>query len=90
MCLAIPGKLISVSDTEDELLRTGRVDFGGIVKEVSLSCVPEAEIGQYLLVHVGLAISVVDEEQAQLVFEYLREAGELDELDTPEPGDAIH
>ena len=86
MCLAIPGKLLSI-DGEDPITRTGKVDFGGIVKEVSLACLPEVEIGQYVLVHVGLAISIVDEAQASLVFEYLNSAGELDEL---EPQNAIH
>ena len=86
MCLAIPGKLLSI-EGDDILERTGKVDFGGIVKEVSLSCVPEAEVGQYVLVHVGLALSVVDEEEAQTVFEYLKQLGELDELESP---DALH
>ena len=79
MCLAIPGKLLSIQG-EDILERTGKVDFGGIVKEVSLACVPDAEVGQYVLVHVGLALSVIDEEEAQQVFEYLREIDELNEL----------
>ena len=83
MCLAIPGKLLSI-EGEEILERTGKVDFGGIVKEVSLACVPDAEIGQYLLVHVGLALSVIDEEEAQQVFEYLREIGELNELEDQE------
>ena len=86
MCLAIPGKLLSVED-EDPVVRMGKVDFGGIVKDVSLACVPDAEIGQYLLVHVGLAISVIDEEEAQQVYEYLREIDELNEL---EDGEALH
>jgi hydrogenase expression/formation protein HypC len=79
MCLAIPGKLLSIQG-EDILERTGKVDFGGIVKEISLACVPDVEIGQYVLVHVGLALSVIDEEEAQQVFEYLREIDELNEL----------
>ena len=86
MCLAIPGKLLSV-EGEDPVVRMGKVDFGGIVKDVSLACVPDAEIGQYLLVHVGLAISVIDEEEAQQVYEYLREIDELNEL---EDGEALH
>ena len=86
MCLAIPGQLLSI-DGDDPITRTGKVDFGGIVKEVSLACLPEVEIGQYVLVHVGLAISIVDEAQASLVFEYLNAAGELGEL---EPQNAIH
>lgn len=80
MCLAIPGRVLSVSETEP-LLRLARVDFGGIVKEVSLACVPEAQEGAYVLVHVGLAISVIDEAQAHSVFEFLDEMGELAELE---------
>ncbi|MBN1378798.1 MAG: HypC/HybG/HupF family hydrogenase formation chaperone [Gammaproteobacteria bacterium] len=83
MCLAIPGKLLSIEGKEI-LQRTGKVDFGGIVKEVSLACVPDVKVGQYLLVHVGLALSVIDEEEAQQVFEYLREIGELNELEDRE------
>lgn len=79
MCLAIPGKLLSIQG-EDILERTGKVDFGGVVKEISLACVPDAEVGQYVLVHVGLALSVIDEQEAQQVFEYLREIDELNEL----------
>jgi hydrogenase expression/formation protein HypC len=56
------------------------VDFGGVLKEVSLAYVPEAQIGEYVLVHVGFAISVVDEVEAEKVFGYLREMGELGEL----------
>jgi len=65
--------------------RTGRVSFGGIVKEVSLACVPDAKIGDYVLVHVGMALSVVDEREADEVFTYLKEMGELEELSTPPP-----
>ena len=67
--------------TDDEpLLRTARVSFGGIVKEVHLACVPEAKLGDYVLVHVGVAISIVNQQEAGRVFEYLREMGELEEL----------
>ena len=79
MCLAIPGRILSVSD-EPELLRTARVDFGGVVKQVALACTPEARVGEYVLVHVGVAIGVIDEAEAQRVFEYLAEAGELREI----------
>lgn len=79
MCLAIPGKLLSISG-EDPLRKMGRVNFGGIIKEVSLAYVPEAQVGNYVIVHVGFAISIVDEEEATKVFEYLREMGELEEL----------
>jgi hydrogenase expression/formation protein HypC len=80
MCLAVPGRLIDVGE-EDALLRTGRVDFGGIVKEVSLAFVPEARAGDFVLVHVGLALSRIDAEEARKVFEYLHEidAAALDE-----------
>ena len=79
MCLAVPGKIISI-EAADATFRTGRVDFAGIVKNVSLSYVPEAMIGDYVLVHVGFALSIVDEAEAQQVFKYLREMGELAEL----------
>lgn len=75
MCLAIPGKIESISDSEDPLLRTGRVNFGGIVKRVSLAYVPEAGTGDYVIVHVGFALSRVDEGEAQKIFEQLKEAG---------------
>lgn len=58
-----------------------KISFGGITKEASLEMLPQADVGDYVLVHVGVAISKVDEEEAQKVFEYLREAGELDELE---------
>lgn len=80
MCLAIPGKIKSIESRMDGLLRMAKVQFGGITKEASLEMVPQAQEGDYVLVHVGVAISVVDEEEAQKTFEYLREAGELDEL----------
>ena len=80
MCLAVPGKLISV-DESPALMRSGKVDFGGILKEVSLAYVPEAKLGDYVLVHVGFALSIVDEAEANQVFEYLRKMDELAELD---------
>ncbi|MFZ4813330.1 MAG: HypC/HybG/HupF family hydrogenase formation chaperone [Phototrophicaceae bacterium] len=78
MCLAVPGKLISVEG--DSLERTGKVRFGGVMKEVSLAYTPEAEVGNYVIVHVGFALSVVDEDEAHRVFEYLAQMGELEEL----------
>lgn len=80
MCLAIPGKIISVSGQLDETFRVGKVSFGGVVKEVNLSMVPHAAIGEYVLVHVGVAISTVDEDEAKKTFDYIRQVGELDEL----------
>ena len=79
MCLAIPGELLEISD-DDALMRTGKVSFGGIVKTVNLACVPEARVGDFVTVHVGLALSVVDQAEAERVFEYLREVGELQDL----------
>ena len=84
MCLAIPGKLTSISG-DDLLTRMGKVDFGGVLKEVSLAYVPEAQVGDYVIVHVGFAISRVDEAEAHKVFEYLREMEELAELDAAGP-----
>lgn len=78
MCLAVPGKLIQVHEREG-VLRSGRVDFDGVVREVNLAFVPEAAVGDYVLVHVGVALSLVDAAEARQVFEYLRELGELDE-----------
>jgi hydrogenase expression/formation protein HypC len=84
MCLAVPGKILETTG-DDPYFRTGRVSFGGIVKEVSLACVPEAKVGDYVLVHVGMALSIVNEQEAGEVFTYLREMGELEELSTPPP-----
>ena len=72
MCLAIPGKVVSISG-EDPLARMGKIDFGGILKQASLAYVPEAKVGDYVIVHVGFAISRVDEDEAQKVFEYLKQ-----------------
>ncbi len=80
MCLAIPGKIKSIELQYGGLVRMAKVQFGGITKEASLDMVPHAKEGDYVLVHVGVAISVVDEEEAAKSFAYLREIGELDEL----------
>ena len=79
MCLAVPGKVIEIMDPGDIAFRRAKVDFGGIRKEISLAYTPEAEIGKYVLVHVGFAISVIDEEEAQRVFEYLKQMGNIEE-----------
>lgn len=80
MCLAIPGKIKSIESRFDGLVRMAKVEFGGIVKEASLEMVPEAQPGDYILVHVGVAISLVDPAEAERTFRYLEEIGELDEL----------
>ncbi|MFU8861157.1 MAG: HypC/HybG/HupF family hydrogenase formation chaperone [Cyclonatronaceae bacterium] len=85
MCLAIPGKVISISNETDETSRPGKVSFGGVLKEVNLCFLPEASVGDYVLVHVGVALSVVDEELAHETLNYLQQMGELDELE-PESG----
>ena len=79
MCLAIPGKVESIAG-DDPITRMGRINFGGIIKEASLAYVPEVKIGDYVIVHVGFALSKVDEAEAQKVFEYLRQMDELAEL----------
>ena len=79
MCLAVPGKLVSIEGL-DPTFRSGKVNFGGIVKDVNLSYVPEAKIGDYILVHVGFALTIVDENEAAKVFDYLQQMGELAEL----------
>ena len=79
MCLAVPGKIETI-DAADSTFRTGRVNFGGIVKQVNLAYVPEAAVGDYVVVHVGFALSIVDEKEAQQVFEYLKQMDGLQEL----------
>jgi hydrogenase expression/formation protein HypC len=81
MCLAIPGQVLAIDDSaRDELGRTARVSFGGVVKTVNMAYVPEAVEGDYVVVHVGFALSRVDEAEATQVFEYLRKMDELSEL----------
>ena len=83
MCLSIPGKLIEITAELDETFRVGRVSFDGVIKEVSLTLVPEANVNDYVLVHVGAAISIIDEEEAKKTFELLKQLGELNDLDDP-------
>jgi len=80
MCLAIPGKIVNITAQLDETFRYGKVSFGGILREVNLSMVPQAQAGDYVLVHVGAAISVIDEAEAAQTFNYLKEIGDLDDL----------
>ncbi len=80
MCLAIPGKIISIENQEDVTFKKAKVSFGGIVKEINLGLVPDAKIGEYVLVHVGVAISKVDEEEAKITLGYLKQMGEMNEL----------
>lgn len=80
MCLAIPGKIESIETIHDGLVKMAKVSFGGILKEASLEMLPDAAIGDYVLVHVGVAISKIDEAEAAKSFEYLKEIGEIEEL----------
>ena len=84
MCLSVPGKLIEISSQLDEVFRVGKVSFDGIIKEVSLTLVPEAIVGDYVLIHVGAAISIVDEDEAKKTFELLKQLDELHDLNVPE------
>lgn len=84
MCLAVPGKVIDIQG-DGPLLRTARVSFAGVIKRVSLTCAPEAQPGDYVLVHVGVAISVVDQKEAEETFAYLKQMGELDGLEPTAP-----
>jgi hydrogenase expression/formation protein HypC len=87
MCLAIPGKISSLH--ENLGVPMARVDFGGITRDACLSYVPDARVGEYVLVHVGFAISKVDEEEAQRTYKYLAEMDQLTELDDGE-GEPVH
>jgi hydrogenase expression/formation protein HypC len=83
MCLGIPGRVVRVFREHDVLM--GKVDFGGVLKQVCLEHVPSAQIGQYVLVHVGFALSLIDEGEARRVFEFLEGMNQLDELNVPSP-----
>ena len=84
MCLGVPGQVLEIRPNELGMTM-GTVGFGGIRKEVCLAYVPEAQVGDYVIVHVGFAIHTVDEDEAQAVFRTLREMDELDELELPRP-----
>lgn len=81
MCLGIPGKLLETFDVKG--LRMGKVQFGGIVRDACLECVPDAAVGDYVVVHVGFAISKVDEAEAQRTYQLLEEMDQLTELSAP-------
>lgn len=81
MCLAIPGKVVETFDQQG--MRMAKVQFGGIVREACLEYVPETQVGDYVLVHVGFAISRLDEEEAQRTYQLLEELDQLTELDAP-------
>ena len=83
MCLAIPGKLIEVTQ-DPQGVRMGKANFGGIVKQVCLEYTPEANAGDYVLVHVGFALSKVDEDEAARTYQLLEEMAQLAELEVPD------
>ena len=85
MCLGVPGQVTKIWEHEDTGMLMGRVSFSGIGKDVCLSCVPDVVVGDYVVVHVGFAISKVDEEEAQQVFKYLEQMDELAELEIAQP-----
>jgi hydrogenase expression/formation protein HypC len=72
MCLAVPGKIVSVTGGDDPLMRSAKVNFGGVVKEVSLAYVPDAGVGDYVIVHVGFALNKLDEAEALKVLEAIQ------------------
>ncbi len=80
MCLAIPGRIKSIEALKEGYMRMGKVEMGGIVKEINLQLVPDAKENDYVLVHVGVAISIVDEEEAKSSLDFLKQMNELDEL----------
>jgi hydrogenase expression/formation protein HypC len=86
MCLAVPGKIVTILVEEHLGLRRGKVDFGGIRKEVCLDYTTDAQVGDYVMVHVGFALSIVNEEEAQRVFDALREFDLLEDLQMQEAG----
>lgn len=81
MCLGIPGKVVELSTEHDTLM--GKVDFGGVFKRVCLAYTPQAQPGQYVIVHVGFALEVIDESEAQRVFAFLERMNELQEVREP-------
>ena len=85
MCLGVPGRVMTVEDGPGGMTM-GKVSFAGIVKDVCLAYVPEARVGDFVLVHVGFAISRIDEAEAGEVFRFLDEMGELAEFGAPRPG----
>ena len=83
MCLAVPGKITEIYEQGD--LHMAKVDFGGIVREVCLNYVPEAQVGQYCVIHVGFAISLLDEQEAMETLNLLKEIDNLEEELGPAP-----
>ena len=87
MCLGIPGKIVDIYETNG--LRMGKIDFGGVTREVCLAYVPEAQVGEYTVIHVGFAISQLSEEEAQETLALIREIANMDEELGIEPGNEM-
>ncbi len=85
MCLAVPGKIVSIFEDDPPEVRRGKVDFAGVQKEVCLAYTPEASVGDYVIVHVGFSLSVVDEAEAQRIFETLREMEQFEDAESSGP-----
>ena len=85
MCLGVPGKVVKITEESPLGMTMAKVSFGGIVKEICLAYVPEAGVGDYVIVHAGFALNVIDEEEAMEVFEMLKQMEELAELDASQP-----
>lgn len=77
MCLAIPGKIVSIEPSTNPIFRIGKISFDGVLRDINLAAVPEAKVGEYVLVHVGMALSVIDEVEALKTLEYFKEIDEL-------------
>jgi hydrogenase expression/formation protein HypC len=86
MCLGVPGKIVEIE--ENEGLRMAKVDFGGIFREACLDYVPEAKVGDYCVIHVGFAISLLSEKEAMETLDLLKQITDLEEELGPEPGAA--
>jgi len=86
MCLAVPGRVLEITRDPALGIVTGKARFGGIVREVNLTYTPDVKVGEFVVVHVGFALSTIAEQEAREVFRLLEEMGELKDLDTPEEG----
>jgi len=87
MCLGVPGKVVDVFDEDG--IRMGTVDFGGITRKACLEYAPEVELGSWVVIHVGFAISTVDEEEARRSYELLAEMGNLEDIDLPQTPEGV-
>jgi hydrogenase expression/formation protein HypC len=85
MCLGVPGQVLEIIESPVGMTM-GKVSFGGVVKEICLAYLPETKVGDYVLVHVGFALSRIDEDEAAEVFRLVQEMGELSDIGTPPPG----